>query len=406
MNWRQMVLSSAAVLACSTAAAATTTYNVPVLTDNSGPFADLGKRLAARTKVIEWWNDNEGKKLGIRLNAKVYDTRYDPSVVASFWPGIVSSDKPVIGLGLGGPDVSALQERLPNDKIPMLYATPGYGYSWASDSWIFNIRPSYVQEYLAGLNWFIENNPSKRPVKVAFISTQQSPAFVDMVKGITKYVDEKLKPKGLAEIVATEWIPIQPVDLGSQIQRISGAGADIIFGVANTAMAAAVVRAEQLHSVQIPTMASPWHTIWPVAQAMKSYKPWEGHYTITGIVPIAETGGPAHSFYEKLASQYQLSKEWDPLTLLGISQGVVAVKTIEITAKRVGADKITGQDVYETLTTHKFSEDELEGFMRGLEFSKKAPFPLKGWVKVVTVKDGKYQPASDWVPVPEDIEKW
>lgn len=409
MKRRELVLGMAGAMAYNMASAATpvTTYNVTLLSDNSGPFADLSKRLAARAKIIQWWNDHEGKQLGIKLNPKVYDTRYDPSVVASIWPGIVSSDKPILGLGLGGPDVSALQERLPDDKIPVLYATPGYGYSWSENSWIFNIRPSYVHEYLAGLTWFIEKNPSKRPVKVAFISTQQSPAFVDMVKGITKYVNEKLKPKGLAEIVATEWVAIQPVDLGSQIQRISSAGADIIFGVANTAMAGAVIRAQQLHNVHIPTMASPWHTIWPVATAMKSYKPWEGHYTITGIVPISETNGPAHTFYEKLASQYKLDKEWDPLTLLGISQGIVAVKAIEVTAKRVGSDKVTGPGIYETLTTHKFSEGDLEGFMKGLEFTKAAPFPLKGWVKVSTAKDGKYQPADpNWIAVPEDIEKW
>lgn len=408
MKRRELVLGVAgAMISSAVTAAPVTTYNIAVLTDNSGPFADLGKKLAARTQVIQWWNENEGAKLGIKLDAKVYDTRYDPSVVASIWPGIVSGDKPILALGLGGPDVSALQERLPGDKIPVLYATPGYGYSWTENSWVFNIRPSYVQEYLAGLLWFIDNNPKKRPVKVAFISTQASPAFVDMVKGITKYIDEKLKPKGLAEVVATEWVQIQPVDLGSQIQRISGAGADIIFGLANTAMAGAVVRAQKLHGVVIPTMASPWHTIWPVAQAMKSYKPWEGNYTVTGIVSSTEKTGLAHDFYEKFSAKYKLDKEWDPLTLLGISQGIAAVKAIEVTAKRVGSDKLTGSAIYETLTTHKFTENEMEGFMRGLEFTKAAPFPLKGWVKVETVIDGKYQLADPkWVSVPEDIVKW
>ena len=128
MKIRALVTGALAALVSASAVAADVfTYNVTLLADNSGPFADLSKRLAARSTVIQWWNDNEGKKLGIKLNSKTYDTRYDPSVVASIWPGIVSSEKPILGLGLGGPDVSALQERLPDDKIPVLYSTPGYG---------------------------------------------------------------------------------------------------------------------------------------------------------------------------------------------------------------------------------------------------------------------------------------
>lgn len=382
-------------------------YKIPGIVDNAGPFADLSKHLVARDAVIKWWNDTEGKKLGIVLTVKNYDTRYDGSVVASLWPGILSENKPVLAMGLGGADVAALQQRLPRDKVPVLYAPPGYGYSWQPDQWLFNVRPSYTHEWAAALMWFIEQNQAKKPVKVAFLSTQASPAFVDIVNGLTKYIKTELEPKGLATIVATEWVEIQPVDLASPMKKIVDAKADVIMGTANTTLAAAALRAEQLHGVNIPTTASPWHTIWPLAQAMKSYKPWEGHLVVTGIAPTTDKSGKAWEFYQTLSKQYGLPAEWNPLNVLGLSQGIVAVRAIEHTAKRVGADKITGEAVYETLLNHRFTEDELMGLLAGVAFTRDAPFQLTGKVKIETVKGGQYTLATpQWIPVPTNVTKW
>jgi branched-chain amino acid transport system substrate-binding protein len=397
----------AAFMAGAGPAAAQVEYKIPGIVDNSGPFADLTKHLIARDAVFKWWNDNEGKKLGITLTVKNYDTRYDGTVVASLWPGILSENKPVLAMGLGGADVAALQQRLPRDKVPVLYAPPGYGYSWQPDQWLFNVRPSYTHEFAAGLLWFIEQNQAKKPIKVAFLSTQASPAFVDIVNGLTKYIKTVLEPKGLATVVATEWVEIQPVDVASPMKKIIDAKADVIMGTVNTTLAAAAIRAEQLHGVSIPTIASPWHTIWPLAQAMKSYAPWEGHMVVTGIAPTTDKSGKPWEFYQMLSKQYGLPAEWNPLNVLGLSQGIVAVRAIEHTAKRVGADKITGEAVYETLQTHKFTDDELMGLLAGVSFSRDAPFLLSGKVKIETVKDGKYVLATPvWRPVPEDVTKW
>ena len=51
----------------------------------------------------------------MKLNYKNYETRYDAAQVASLWPGIKSELDPIAVVGLGGPDVAALSERLPED---------------------------------------------------------------------------------------------------------------------------------------------------------------------------------------------------------------------------------------------------------------------------------------------------
>jgi branched-chain amino acid transport system substrate-binding protein len=396
------------IASAASAATAQVEYKVPVLSDFSGPYADLMKHMVAREAVIKWWNDNDGKKLGVKLTVKTYDTRYDGTVVASMWPGIMNEMKPIIGLGLGGADQSALQQRLHNDKVPMVYATPGYGFGWLPNQWVFNVRATYVHEWVTGLLWYAGQNPQKRPLKIAFLSTQSTPAYVDFVKGMDKYIKTVLEPKGIATVVATEWVDMQPVDLSSQMKKIIDAKADIILGTANTTMAAAALRAEQLHGVSIPTMASTWMTIWPLAMAMKSYAPWEGHLVVTGIASSTDKDSKAWQFYQVLSKGYGLPVDWNPLSLLGISQGLLAVRAVEHAARKVGADKLTGTAVYEALTTGSFTEDELMGVLPTLTFTKEAPFPLQnGKVKVEWVKDGKYQLAApNWLVMPTDIAKW
>ena len=409
--WHGLAMGLAALMSVAAgtpAAAAETEYRIPALSDFSGPFADVTKHLVSRDAVVKWWSDTEGKKLGIKLSVKSYDTRYDGTVVASMWPGILADLKPIIGLGLGGADLAALQQRLPKDKVPLGYSTPGYGFGWLPNQWVFNPRATYVHEWSAALVWYAGQSPQRRPLRVAFMSTQSSPAFVDFVNGITKYIKTVLEPKGVATVVATEWVEIQPVDVSSQMKKIIDAKADIIVGTATTAMSAAALRAEQLHGVNIPTLAAPWHTIWPLAQAMKSYAPWEGHMVATGIVSIAEKDSRAHQFYQVLAKGYGLPAEWNPLSLLGVSQGLLAVRAVEHAARKVGADKLTGEAVYEALSTGTFTEDELMGVLPTLHFTKEAPFPLRGGkVQVETVKNGKYQLATPgWLPIPADIVKW
>lgn len=407
MRGYSFAVAVAAGLLAAAPAWSQTEYFIPSLADNSGPFADLSKRLTSRNTVLRWWNDTKGKELGIVLTPRDYDTRYDPSVVASMWPGILSENEPILAMGLGGSDVAALQQRLPSDKVPVVYAPPGYGYSWQPDQWLFNVRPTYAHEWAAGLRWFIDQNPDKRPVRVAFMSSQASPAYVDIVDGLTKYIKEVLEPAGLATVAVTEWVEPQPVDLASPMSKIVDAKADIIIGTANTTLAGAAMRAQQLHGVNIPTIAAPWHTIWPLAQAMGSYEPWEGHYVVTGIAPTSDKSGKAWEFYQVLAKDYGLPEEWDPLTLLGVSQALVAVRAIEHTAERVGAENLTGEAVFETLISHTFTEDELMGILADLSFTTEAPFPLTGSVKLETVTNGEYALATpDWVPVPTDIEKW
>ncbi len=391
-------------------AAGPTKYKVPVIADFTGGYAELFKSFVPMQKAaFAWWNDTVGKGLGVELELKHYDGRYDPTVIASLWPGALAECSPaIIGLGGGGADVAALQQRLPQDKVPLIYGTASYGYGWLPDQWLFQVRPTYVQEFLTALQWFIEQNPKKRPVRVGTIAVNIA-ASLDAMKGVQKYVSEVLEPKGLCTIVANEFSELNPVDMSSQVKKMIDAKADLVVGPVTTAMAIAYIRACQTHGVNIPTIASPHHTIWPYARAMKSYEPFDGHMVVAGHVSVTDEKSATYKWFQLLTEKYGLNKElWNVMTMMALNQSILAVRAVEHAAKKVGAANLTGQAVYDAMFDAPFTEEELMGSLPTLKFTKDAPFSqyeLK--VMIETVKNGKYVLAHpSWVPVPKDIKKW
>lgn len=400
---------SLSILVSGPALAAATKYKVPVISDFTGSWAQLFKSfIPMNNSVFAWWNDTVGKKMSIELELKYYDGRYDSSVIASMWPGILAECKPIIALGGGGADVAALQQRLPRDKVPVFYGAASYGYGWLPDQWLFQVRPTYVQEWLAALTWYIEKHPEKKPLKVAFLSIQIA-ATLDILKGIEKYTSEVLEPKGLAKIVAKEYTDTNPVDVSSQVKKIIDAKADMVLGIVTPAQASAYIRACQLYDVNIPTIASPHHTIWSFAQAMKTYKPFEGHLVVAAHASVTDKTSKAYKFFQLLTEKYGLDKNlWNPYTMMALNQSLLAVRAVEHAAKKVGAANLTGQAVYDAMFAGPFTHEELMDTLPTLEFTKEAPFCNKNLkVMIETVKDGEYVLATpEWIPVPADVKKW
>jgi branched-chain amino acid transport system substrate-binding protein len=386
-----------------------TKYKVPVISDFTGSWAQLFKAWIPMQKaVFAWWNDQVGKGLGVELELKHYDGRYDSSVIASMWPGVLSECKPIIALGGGGADVAALQQRLPKDKVPVIYGTATYGYGWLPDQWLFQVRPTYVQEWAAALMWYINKHPEKKPLKIAFLSCQIA-AALDLVNGIEKYTVEVLEPKGLAKIVAKEFTDVNPVDVSSQVRKIVDAKADIVLGIVTPAMSSAYIKACGLYGTNIPTIGSPHHTIWAFGAAMKTYEPFEGHLVVAAHAPTTDDTSKAYGYFKLLVDNYQLGKDqYTPYTMMALNQSILAVRAVEHAAKKVGAKNLGGQAVYDALLGGPYTEQELMYTLPTLEFTKDAPFSNKNLIVAIeTVKAGKYMPASkEWVPVPTDIKKW
>lgn len=386
-------------------AQAQTVYNVAGLADFTGPYADIMKDLTGcRKAVFDWWNDEVGRARGVALRIKEYDTRYDVAQVASLWPGIKSELNPVVALGVGGPDAAALQQRLPNDKVPLVLPTAGYGFAWKEGSWVFNTRPTYAHEAAAFYTWLQKKSGGAGPVKLGLISSEVSPAYVDIHKGVEKFAKDN--PQVL-EVVETIYTEAQPTDLTQQVNRLLRKGATVLQVFNNTASVVAARRALQsLGRPEVPIVMSAHNGLLSSGKALGDLKQLEGSYEVYGMAMPTADAAPAHAFFERLTKQYKLQANYNSACIMGLSQAVVAVRAFEQAVKDKGAAGVTGADVRAAVVSAPLTAERAFGVLPGIRFGNEAPFPTQGLAaNIGTVQNGQYRLLEQNVPVPK-LTKW
>jgi len=379
-------------------------YNITISLDYTGPYAVIMPPFESTRKALTaWWNETKGKDLGIEINDVGYDMRYDPSVVASTWPGILSKDKPIAHLGLGGPDVAALMKRLPDDKVPMFMSTATYGFSWLPNTWVFQPRPSYAHEAAGFFNWVHENTIKNRTIRIAAINSKVSPAYVDMINGIEAFC--KVTP--WAELVGVEWIAMKPVSLLSEVRRLARLNPDFIWIATNTAHVISTIQAQKELGIHIPILMASHNGIQMSAVASNDINLLEGHYDSYAMDPGIDRAVPGAKIVIDYCKKLGIKDNWSNLSVQAALMQLMALKGIERAAGKVGAEKITGQAVYDAMFEGPITEEELLGLAPEMTFTKEASFSTKNLrVKVTTVRGGEQMLLTDdWMLVP-DVPNW
>lgn len=403
-----MALVGAACLALTglSAQAETATYNVADMADFSGPYADIYKQLdICKKTTAKWWNTVVGPTINAQINLKTYDTRYDVAQIASMWPGILSSLKPIAVLGVGGPDVAALQARLPADKVIDILSTAAYGYAWHSDPWLFNVRTTYVHEAAAFLNWYrAKRRKGSGPMKIGIVSSEASPAYVDIDKGIQHWAKDH--PDEF-KVVGVIYAAIQPTDLTQQINQLVRKGAEVITIQTNTAAVVATERALQaLGKTNIPIFVSSHDGLAESGAAAGGLSQMEGNYEGHGYAIAASDDSPLGQFVQMLRDKYGLTGKFNASCEMGMGQLLVLARTIEYAAKGNPGKTLVSTDLRNALLKHTITSAQTFGLLSDLNYTNAAPFPQSGLkINIGTVKDGKLVLVTDDAPVPE-VNKW
>ncbi|MGQ3002119.1 ABC transporter substrate-binding protein [Hydrogenophaga sp.] len=385
-------------------ATAQTVYQVPAMSDFSGPFSSIMPMMAGgREAVATWWNAEVGAKMGVKIEVKSYDTRYDAAQTASLWPGVLAT-KPLVGLSAGGPDTAALQQRLPTDKVVMISGSAANGSGWRPNQWVLTPRPTFVHEITGFIEWYQKTKTPGRPVKVAMFTTEASPSFADMAKGVSAYAKASPNVVNLVEMV---FVDVQPTDVTLQLRRVLNAGAEVILVPTNIQQAVAVKRAMQALGKNVPIVHGLQNSPGMLQKLVGSMAAMEGDYEVHGGVITSEEDTEAKRFYDLLVARHGMKVPWHAITSLGMTQTLLAVRAIEVAAKKHGPDKLSGELIYTTLLETTFPAKDFFGLTGGdLDFSVEAPFPTKDpRINIGQVVGGKLTTVAKGVPVPR-LGKW
>jgi branched-chain amino acid transport system substrate-binding protein len=382
------------------AMAAPVTYRLAGLADYSGPFADVMKPLIeGRDGILKWWSAEVGSNLGVSVQAKNYDTRYDAAQVASLWPGIRAELNPVVSLGIGSVDATALADRYAEAKIVSVQSGATATNSWVPDSWVFYYRATYAHEVASFFDWIYEKEGRKAPIKVAVISSEAAPAFVDMAKGVQAAAAQLGKIQ-IAELI---WDSAQPIDLTTQVRRIVAAGAECIVIQTNTAAVVAAKRALQALNAKIPIVTTSHNGMLASGKAVGGLSQMEGDFEVHSMV-MPTDDAPQKKLYDTLKAKYGLTQPWGGLVVQGMSQGVIAVRAIEAGVRKFGPADLSGEKIRAAMLSSSLPGQD--GMLPTLTFDSSAPFPTSGLTtNVATIKGGAYMVIARDLPVPA-LKKW
>jgi ABC-type branched-subunit amino acid transport system substrate-binding protein len=397
MTYKRSILA-AALLAASSLTASAADYVITASADYSGPFADvMPNAMSGINAVADWWNEEVGEKLGVNVQVKIYDMRYDSAQIAKTWPSILSSDKPIIHLGFGSPDLVTLMKRLPNDKVPMLIGTAMVGLVWVPDGWHYSIRPTYSHEFAGLLSHLQEEKGSK--LVIGPISTQNQAGFVDQVNGVRKLAETY---PDRFEVLDTQWAETAPVSLTANVRTLAAGNPDVLLVGGTTAQVIAAAKAMGELNVRIPIIASTHNGLTEVAKGI-DLADMEGSFS---AFSFAAPERPDLAI-EKVYEEHKKDGQWGLITAQSAAQALLALRVLEKAVAEVGADNVTGEAMRAALLGNTFTEEDLLGALPALDFDETAPFPV-GDIKATAevVRNGKIEAiGTGWLAVPA-LEKW
>lgn len=377
-------------------------YVISESADFTGPYAVMMKSVDAARKIFcQWWNETRGPALGITINRKTYETRYDSSIVASLWPKILASDKPIAHLGMGISDVTALMARLPSDKVPMYNANAASRVLWSPNHWVFQFHPTYTHETAAFLGWAHKTLIKNRPVRFGAFE-YKVPGGVEVNEGHIKLAKER----DWVEFLGAEWVDPKPITVVSELRRMAKNKPDFIRIAGSTGQVIAVIKAQKELGLHIPLIMSYHNGIQMSSKAMGDVKFLEGHYDSYAGDTALDLSLAGAKIFEEYRNKMGITTTWDMAACHNGIAMLLALRAIERAAAKVGANNITGEAVYNAMFEGPFTKETMLGLTSNLAWTKEASFPLTGLkISISTVKNGKQILISDDIPVP-DVPKW
>ena len=373
-------------------------YNVAVYLDYTGPYAEIAADQEAAVKVaFSWWNNAKGVELGINLTPKFYDFRYDSSVASSQHPGIISDIKPIAIMEDGIPYVLAIMKQVEIDKVPVIHLTGGYLFFNKPNGWIFAPLSAYVEHILSFMDWFAK---AKETPKIA-CKGFDNPEWRLIQAVVEKYsIDKGYKYLGtkLTENVVPDMTP--------SVQWAMGLNPNIVVQVESAFNT--IVFAKAMHEAgaygKFPMVYSLHQGLAEVGKVV-GYETIEGYYMVTPVDFLSRTGRGQKIWYENVG-KYAPGVNFEATSCRVFTNSLILLQAVEKAAAKVGADKITGQAMYDVLDAGSFDGMDLCG-----NVTMDPQDRLKGvsGAKVYQMVKGKITDvtgAGGWQPLPYYATKW
>jgi branched-chain amino acid transport system substrate-binding protein len=365
---------------------------IGVQCDRTGPTQIVGTVLCPAMQDYYNYVNSKGGIDGYKIEAPEIDNSYKvPQAVEAYQRQ--KQDGAVIMSLYGTPQTHALNERLENDHMPT--TSPGFGIAASADGkrypYLFPIAATYFSQGAAAVDFAKRQlGGNLKGKKIAYIY-YDNPAGKEPLPVI-----DDLKEKEGFEL-RTFAVPPPGVEMGAQILDITQRYRPD-FIIAHLFGRSPSVAIKELKRSGYP-LSKVLGLVWASAEDdIKAAGGWgvaEGYHTMQFA-----GAGDDYPVRQEIKAMYKKEgkeppKEMDNTVIYnrGLLQAAIQVEAIRNALKLNGGKQPTGDDV-------KKGFEQIKGFTLGglvppLEITPE-DHEGGGWVKVFTVKGGKFVPDGDW----------
>ena len=323
------------------------TYSILSLLDYSGPFANRGKPVEQMQRLlVDWFNETRGPKAGIKLEFKPVDTGYDQAKTVQAYERALQ-DKSLVGIvTFGSPNVIAIQNRLPQDKIPAVHGGPAYSLM-KPGSWVFAPLGDYARYFAAATKWRLSTWTESRPLKIAFVTFDGSSGR-DWAQGVQNRI------KGMnAQVTLTEFVSPRALDVAANVEHIIAANPDLVFLATTDQLQPAILKELKANKFDMGKVVNSQHEGLGRLELLGVPKDaYEGTYEVT-TENYVDQGTEAYKIYAARQSKY--STRWAADTLLHFPSVMVLLEAIERAQVKAGKAPVTGAAVYAEMRAGTFN---------------------------------------------------
>ena len=371
------------------AASAQETYKILSLLDYSGPFANRGTPVEQMQRLlVDWYNQTRGAERGIVLEFEPVDTGYDQARTVQAYER-AAQDPSLIGVvTFGSPNVIAIQNRLPENRIPAVHGGPAYSLM-EPGSWVFTPLNDYARYYAAAVGWMLESWTGTEPMKVAFVTFDGSSGrdWAGMFGPLIADMN--------AELVLTEFISPRALDVAVNVERIVDADPDVVILATTDQLQPLVLGELYASNFDMTRVVNSQHEgLGLLALLGVAPEVYEGTYEVTSENYVDLTT-EAYLIYDERKDRYQ--SRWAADTLLHFPSILVLLDAIDRAAEKSGGARINGEAVYAELANGTFDG---RGLLEEIRFENDVD-PTLGVRSVVMLqqRDGEIETASGFLPL-------
>jgi ABC-type branched-subunit amino acid transport system substrate-binding protein len=376
-----------------TTAAPQTTLRIGLMGGLTGPAAPAVNALITEFQyVFRYMNEKEGGISGVKLDWKTVDNKGTPDGAVTAYKELRDGYKPQIYLAIEDYYMLGLRDTFTEDKAAVIVTSALDSRMYVPPGRVFGVSIATADGFAALSDWIVKDWKGPGRPKIGML-------HIDLPSGLSwKPAANYVTNKGV-DIAATAPYSMAALDVKPQLMTLRDAGVNYMWIQANTQQAGVIIR--DFRSLGLMDKIKPVFMEWTESDKVLELAgdAAEGFYQYRSESPASD-GSAASKLWSQIWKAETGQDRWSDNRL---SMNVKAVLTAAVkqTIADVGADKISGEALYNSLT--KLSNIDTAGNCGTLGYSDTRRMGIST-MKMAQYTKTNTKSISDWITLPRIFE--